>query len=101
MRSRAVAGGQYVKGAHQRDLLSPNKSLVKIGKRCENSVQVECGPSYTSRGRPFGQGQRFLHADTLRYFGHSIVPAVLHAVRGWPPTELLKLELYAGPLPKD
>lgn len=47
----AEAGAPTAIGADQRDLLSPNKPLVKIERRCENSVQVERGPSYTFRGR--------------------------------------------------
>lgn len=81
----AEPGGPTAKGADQRDLLEPNKPLVKIGRRCENSVQVERGPSYTLRGAPgpFGHWQSSvislpaasLHADDVlwaqRSTGHA------------------------------
>lgn len=88
--------GPTAKGADQRDLLEPNKSLVKIGRRCENAVQVERGPSYTFWGAsgPFGHRQHSvisfpaasLLADALMCYGQSIVPAVLRLRVGLPPS---------------
>lgn len=92
----AEPGGPAAKGADQRDLLQPNKSLVKIGRRCENAVQVERGPSYTFgvASGPFGHRQysvislpaASLHADTLICYGQSIAPAALRLRVGLPPS---------------